>query len=112
MSQTRRMYRVAGAVKEVLAKNLPLAADDRFHRLTITSVVVSKDLRIAKVYWVGSDSDDARKEMEQAFQKAGGYFRKLLAEELQLRYVPELRFYYDSTLDTIAEIDNLLEKTR
>ncbi|MCI5064269.1 30S ribosome-binding factor RbfA [bacterium] len=110
MSESRRVYRVAQAIREQLATRLLESSDDRFRFVTITGVKVTKDLRIASVYWVQSGARERIPEIEEAFQSAKGYFKRGLAEGLRLRCIPELRFFYDNTLDTVEQINELLKK--
>lgn len=110
MANNRRVYRVAQQIRSQLAQLLLHMQDERFSLVTITAVVVSPDLKVAKVYWVVSDSTTRRKAVEQAFEGAARHLRKELAHSLELRVVPELRFYYDTTLDTVEEVDRLLAK--
>ncbi|MCB0337310.1 MAG: ribosome-binding factor A, partial [Bdellovibrionales bacterium] len=47
----------------------------------------------------------------KAFESASGSFRNTIGKALELRRVPSLRFYYDDTLDTLEEVERLLQKT-
>ena len=85
--------------------------------MTITSVMVSPDLRNAKVYWVVSllgeaDRSERIAEVQEAFESAAGFFRKLCSKQLGIRFTPELRFYYDDTLDTVEHVERLMAKIR
>ena len=116
MSQ-RRIFQIGERIKEVVAEQLQRAADPRFSLVTITSVMVSPDLRNAKVYWVvslvsGVDRDERIAEVQEALESAAGHFRKLLGKQLGIRFVPELRFYYDDTLDTVENVERLMAKIR
>jgi ribosome-binding factor A len=77
--------------------------------VTITGVKVSKDLRVASVYWVQSGSKEQIAATEAAFKGARGFFRVALSEGLRLRFVPELRFFYDNTLDTVEQIESIMK---
>jgi ribosome-binding factor A len=113
MADRRRVFRIAEQIRGLLATELHRLADPRFSLLTVTSVVVSPDLRNAKIYWVSTGADEARKaEVAQALISANGIFRKLLAEELGIKFVPQLRFYYDDTLDARDEVERLLSRIR
>ena len=50
MANKRRVYKVAERIQGLIAMELQRVADPRFHLVTITSVVVSPDLRNAKIY--------------------------------------------------------------
>jgi ribosome-binding factor A len=117
MAGNRRVYQVAERIKELVAEHLLYTADPRFNLVTITSVMVSPDLRNAKVYWVVSflsdmDRDERIAEVNEAFDAAQGHFRRVLAKQLGVRFVPDVRFYYDDTLDTAEHVERLMERIR
>jgi len=96
----------------VLASELLRVADPRFSLVTITSVVVSSDLRYAKVYWIATGGKERLPEVEEAFAAAEGLLKRALGAELGIRFVPALRFFYDDTYDTCEEVERLLERVR
>ena len=110
MGDGRRAYKVAEKIRSVIATTLMHANDARFVMVTVTSVVVSKDLRNAKVYWVVSGDSHRLQEAEAAFANAGGMLRRAVAAELNMRYVPELIFFYDDTLDTVDKVESLMNR--
>lgn len=117
MAGNRRVYQVAERIKELVAEHLLYTADPRFSLVTITSVMVSPDLRNAKVYWVvsflsGMDREERIAEVHEAFDAAQGHFRRVLAKQLGVRFVPDVRFYYDDTLDTAEHVERLMERIR
>jgi ribosome-binding factor A len=117
MSGQRRVFQVGERIKELIAEHLNRVADPRFSLVTITSVMVSPDLRNAKVYWVVSllgEADRAERiaEVQEAFESASGFFRKMCSKQLGIRFTPELRFYYDDTLDTVEHVEQLMAKIR
>jgi ribosome-binding factor A len=117
MAGSRRVYQVGERIRELIAEYLLHTADPRFSLVTITSVMVSPDLRNAKVYWVvsflsGVDRDERIAEVHEAFQSAEGHFRRMLAKQLGVRFVPEVRFYYDDTLDTAEHVEKLMERIK
>lgn len=106
MANQRRVYKISEQVRMFIASELQRISDPRLQMVTITSVRVSQDLKHAKVYW---SADKKRiKEIEAGFISANGYFRKALAKAVELKFIPTLKFYYDDTLDTYAEVDALL----
>ncbi len=117
MSGKRRVYQIAERIKEIVAQHLIHTADPRFSLVTITAVMVSPDLRNAKVYWVvslPSDTDRQERidEVGGALESAQGHFRHILSKELGIRFVPVLRFYYDDTLDTAEHVERLMAKIK
>jgi len=108
----RRTKRIA----ELIRRELSLlfgreASDPRFQGLTITTVEVTADLRQARVYVVLPDGEPTSETLG-ALKRAAGFFRRGLGERVSLRYVPELHFYVDESLDRGAKILSLLDQVK
>ena len=77
--------------------------------MTITHVELNRDLRIAKVYLSflnpSLDSSQVIKELLRRRKE----IRYRLGTEWKARYVPDLRFYLDDTVERSARIDAILE---
>ncbi len=74
-------------------------SDPRLARLTVTRVEVSGDLRVAKVFVAPAEDDAAvTRETMRALAHAAGYFRHHIAESLDLKFAPEIRFQLDRAL--------------
>lgn len=110
MAEKRRMFKVSERIREIVAGCLPRSADPRFVLVTITGVIISSDLREAKIYWTAPNAKDKLDEFEKAFKKANGYFRRAVAEGLDIRFVPNLHFIYDDTMDTYDKVQELIAK--
>lgn len=74
--------------------------------ITITRAEVAPDLKYATVYF--SCIGDS-KEAEEGLRKCTGIMRHHLAETLNLRITPELRFVKDGSIEHGAKIARLLE---
>ena len=77
--------------------------------VTVTTVRMSPDLSIAKVYisiFGGKDNDDSFDHIYMQSNSIRYEISKLVRN--QLRKMPELHFYRDDSLDYAQEIDNLL----
>lgn len=64
--------------------------DPRLKNITVFHVYLSPDLRKAKVLVSTMENPDRA---SIALEKAEGFIRKELAKELNLKYVPELKFH-------------------
>jgi ribosome-binding factor A len=73
---------------------------------------MSPDLQIAKVYISAIGGKKGITEVLAAIDQDKIRIRKHIAQNLQLRFAPELRFFRDETMDAIDSIKNLLEKTK
>jgi ribosome-binding factor A len=80
--------------------------------ITVVSVKMSPDLRIAKVYVSIYRSVTNPDILIKRLNTHMPEIRKRLAGEVEMRFLPELRFYRDDTLDAAERIDRLLQSVR
>lgn len=100
--------RVASDMQRELGNILLLEAkDEDFKHVTITDCDVTNDLSFAKIYFTTTDD---RKKVEKDLNNAAGFFRSLLAERLQIRHTPELRFIFDESIEYGQKIEKIIEK--
>ena len=111
----KRGIRVARDIQRVLSSAMGVRVrDPRLEGVVITEVKITDDLKLATVHWYlleGKNELHAR-EAEGGFEKAKGMLRHLVGEELNLRATPELRFYYDTGVDNLRRIEELLHEAR
>lgn len=112
MAARKRLFMVADKIRSIVANQLHQVADRRLEMVTVTSVVPSPDLRHAKIYWVVSGDPARKEEVATAFDAAKGFFKRALAEDLGLKFVPDLHFFYDDTLDTVQQVEDLFAKVK
>lgn len=111
--QGKRLDRVNQLVKEEISYLLQRELKDpRLGFVTVTEVVVSKDLRSAKVYVSVLGSEDEWRESLAALESARGFIRNWLAPRLRMRAVPHLAFLPDRSMAHAARIQSLLERLR
>jgi ribosome-binding factor A len=88
--------------------------DPRIGFVSITEVEVSADLKHAKVFVSVLGSESERKASIAGLKSATGFVRREIGERLRLKYVPELIFLYDNSIERGAHIleliDSLVEK--
>jgi ribosome-binding factor A len=110
MTSFSRADRVSGLIQEVLSDILRKEmADPRLAMATITGVKMSTDLRVASIYFTISGGEKKVSAAAEAFDRARGFIKKRLARQLELRYMPELRFFHDGSFDYGSRIENLLK---
>ena len=113
MKPFARSDRVSGQVQKVLSDILlKKIKDPRLETATITSVKMSRDLKFARVYFVTSGGKERVKEAAEGFKSALGYVKRNLASQLGLRYMPELRFFYDDSFDYGSHIDEVIKAVK
>lgn len=108
---TRRQQRINQLLRDEIDRLLRHEADDPVlaSMISITDVEVTQDLQKAKVY-VSFLNDDEEKEIMQRLRKAARYFRREVAERVNLRHTPELEFVYDPSIARGARVLQLLRE--
>ena len=97
-----RSERVADAIFEVVSEAVNnRLADPRVKGVRITRVSVTRDLRTARVcYHLGSLPESARVHAQKGLVSAAGFLKRRIGGELELKFMPEIVFYYDEGVDT------------
>jgi len=109
----KRSERVADAIrKEISDILLKEISDPRIGPITITDTRLSDDLRQAKIYFVQMGKDRGSGDVLENLQRASGFLKKELGKRLRLRYIPEIRFYYDESFEYGSRIDRILAGVR
>ena len=108
---TRRQQRINQLLRDEIDKLLRHEADDPVlaSMISITDVEVTQDLQKAKVY-VSFLDDESEKEIMQRLRKAARYFRREIAERVNLLHTPELEFVYDPSIARGARVLALLRE--
>lgn len=105
----RRPIRVAEAIRnELSALLLYKVKDPALRNVTLVHVDVSKDLSCAKIYYVARK--ESREKIVDGLNRAKGFMRSYLAKELQMRYVPDLLFYYDNSVEYDEKMQKILQE--
>jgi len=113
MNSFARSDRVGVLIQQVISELLRKKIQDpRLKDATITEVKLSSDLRIAKIYFVVPGPAENKEDAKKGFQKALGYLKRSLGRQLNLRYMPDLQFYYDESFEYGSNIDRLLNSIK
>lgn len=104
-----RGERVADQVRELVSQLLAFEVrDPGVGLVTVTHVKVTADLQLAQVYYTMIGDARERKETARALERATPFVRGRVAEVLNLRRAPELRFHYDEHLERQQRVEALL----
>ncbi len=107
----KRSEKVAEAIHEMVSELLVKGLKDpRIGFVTITGVKVTDDLHLATIYFTVIGSDAEKKETEEGLNSARGYVRKELGKNLRMRYVPDIIFRYDESVEYGSRIESLLKE--
>lgn len=105
-----RSERVGGMIQKVLSDLLHKGVSDpRLENTTITGVKMGSDLKTAYIYFSTYLGEKESEDTTKGFQSAKGYIKRHLAGKLGLRYMPELKFIYDTSFDYGMKIEKLLK---
>lgn len=111
MKDSNRPRRVAELILRELATLVPRTLDDPLtHKATFTYAQMSRDLSSARVYFTVLGGAEEGKRVAQALNRAAGTLRHELKGRVVLRGIPQLRFYYDESVERGARLTSLIER--
>lgn len=107
---SRRPEQLAETIRAVLAEALLRGdvRDPRVTMVTVSSVEVTRDLSHATIRVVPHGDDAAKDAAVEGLVSAAGFLRRMVAQTLTTRIVPELHFVRDRGHEHAARIDELL----
>jgi ribosome-binding factor A len=108
-----RAHRVAGLLRAELMELLLRGGlrDKAVADAYITDVAFTDDLRHARIYFRLTQPEVDAKDRSaacSALERASGYLRRELGPRLQLKYMPDFKFFWDDGFDRAARIDAVL----
>ncbi len=104
-----RTNKLNQSILEVLSQLLQVSVKDpRVGFVTLNGVKLNRDHSVAEVFYSVMGDDEDRKKSFQGLKKAKGFMQSKLVRTLGLRQAPDLRFFYDDSVEKGLEMDNLL----
>ena len=91
----------------ILHKNIDL---NHLGFVTITKVDVSRDLRIAKVFYSIINQTMSKKLTDIEINKHRKPFKKYMGPQLGMKHTPNLKFYFDDTFEYTEYVSKLMNK--
>ncbi len=112
-----RRLRVEGEIYAQISLAVIALEDSRLSGVTVTRVQMTDDLRLVRVYAHATGLEPnvdlpRQREILKGLSSAANRLRRVLGTTLELRYVPDLRFFYDTGVDHARRIDELLSEIR
>ena len=83
--------------------------DEDIKFVTITGVDTTSDLSYAKVYFTVLD-DSKKATTLEALNGAASFIRGKLAERVEVRHTPELKFIYDTSIEYGQKIESIIKE--
>jgi ribosome-binding factor A len=107
---SQRQLQVGASIHRIAMQSL--AMDEflysRFNSVSFTGVRMTGGLKNATIMFTTTDNNI--KKIKVDLNKISGYFRKIIASELNLRFTPEVDFQYDKATAQLDLLQQNLEK--
>jgi ribosome-binding factor A len=108
-----RLQRIADRIRQELSELVIYkVSDPRLSGISITDVTVDRELAFADVYVSAVEGKPRAAEILAGLEHASGFLRHELAERVELRLFPKLRFHWDPTPENADHIERLLASLR
>lgn len=110
MPSKLRLQRINDRIRQNLAEMIVMGRirDPRVSGATITEVKVDRELSYADIFVSAIEGSDRAAEILHGLESASGYIRHTLAEQIELRSFPRLRFHWDPTPERADRIERIL----
>lgn len=106
-----RAERIADQIKDQVSQLLTFEVKDpAIGLITVTHVAMTRDMGLAHVYYTIVGDETERRRTAKALERATAFVRRRLAEDLNLRRAPEVRFHYDENIERQARVESLLRE--
>ncbi len=109
---SRRTDRINGLLRQEISRLLSRELNDP--RLSgvvsITRVETSSDLRVSRVYVSVLGGSDDKDSVLKGISSAGGFIRREMRDRLSLKYIPDLRFTLDESMEEAQHIQRLMDR--
>jgi ribosome-binding factor A len=105
-----RIERIANLIKKEVAEMLIREVKDpRIGMVTITGATVSKDLRIAHIYYSVLGSEKQIQDSAIGLRQATKFIQREIGRRIRMRYTPAIDFQFDHSLEYGSHIDKILK---
>ncbi len=112
MHPYKRSTRVGDLIKEEVADIIMhKLKDPRLGFITVTDARVSSDLRHAKIY-ISVLEAVKKDETLKILMSSTGFIRSELAKRVKIKFIPEIVFKFDESIEYGAKIDRMLNEIK
>jgi len=113
MPSKLRLDRIADRIREDLSEMIVMRVNDpRLSGVFITGVKVDRELSYAEIFVSAIEGQERAKEVLAALEHASGFLRHALAQMIELRVFPRLRFHWDPIPERADRIERVLASLR
>ncbi len=107
----KRSLRVSELIKrEVSSIIFFTIKDPSVKSVNLTFVKVTDDLKYAKIYYRVLGDDKAKDNASRGLERAKNFIRAEIGHRTELRFIPEIEFCYDTSIENAEHIESLIKK--
>lgn len=108
-----RLKRIQDQILQVMTIILETKVNDpRVEGAYVTDVSVDRELDYANIYISSLSGPENAEEILAGLRNAAGFIRYTLSQEVQLRVMPRLRFFWDDTPERADRMESLFTEIR
>lgn len=86
--------------------------DPRVRGITLTGVRLSNDLRYARVFFSIMGGEEEILKAQAGLDSAKGFIKREIGRRMDLKYMPEILFKHDPSLETGSHMERIFEKLK
>ncbi|MFO7600178.1 MAG: 30S ribosome-binding factor RbfA [Candidatus Desulfacyla sp.] len=111
MAAGKRATRVGDLIlREMAFLLLDKVEDPRVQGVTLTGIRLSNDLKQAKVFYSVLGGEGQVEKALAGLNSARGFIKKQIGTRMELRYVPEILFVHDASLEAGSHMERVFEE--
>ncbi len=108
-----RLKRIQDQILQVITIILETKVNDpRIAGAYVTDVSVDRELDYADIYISSLAGPDNADDILEGLRNAAGFIRHALSQEVKLRVMPKLRFFWDNTPERVDRLESLFSEIR
>jgi ribosome-binding factor A len=104
------LERVQELLREVVSEIMRELKDPRVGFATITTVTVSPDIHYAKIFVSIFGEQKVKDETIRGLNSARGFIRKEISKKIRLRYIPEISFHFDESIERGSRVLQIINE--
>lgn len=109
--KTGRDKKVAEEIRREISQIFSFElGDPRLNGVMVTGVRMTPDLKLARVYFALPSRPEGAQAAGVALKKCAGFIRHKIAERILIKYMPQLEFFYDESLELETRLDEIFKK--
>lgn len=109
-----RSKRISEEIRKIVAEVIRNdIKDPRVSKMaTVTGVETTRDLRYATIYVSVFDDDDMKQKTIEGLNRAKGFVRRAIGEQLDVRYTPEPIFKLDESIENAIHLSKIIREVQ